>query len=73
MAPPQPAYAAPPTAGDNTVSAIQDKDYVFTVADFKYNDPDGDKLNHVQITAGLFKGTLYNDVNSDKKYYFRSI
>ena len=47
-----------PTAQNNTVVTVQDTDYTFTVADFLFNDVDGDSLDKVQITSLESVGAL---------------
>ena len=47
-----------PTAQNNTVVTVQDTDYTFTVADFLFNDVDGDSLTKVQITGLESVGAL---------------
>ncbi|MFI4848928.1 MAG: Ig-like domain-containing protein [Gimesia chilikensis] len=47
-----------PTAADNTVTTAEDITYVFTAADFNFNDIDGDTLASVRITTLESVGTL---------------
>jgi hypothetical protein len=47
-----------PTAADGNVATAPDVAYAFTPADFNYADPDGDPLDHVQITALPTIGSL---------------
>ncbi len=47
-----------PTAADNTVTTAEDITYVFTAADFNFNDIDGDALASVRITSLESVGTL---------------
>ena len=48
----------PPTTTNSTVVAWENAAYTFTVADFNYSDPDGDGLDHVQITSLESVGSL---------------
>ena len=53
-----------PTSSNSTVTATEDTDYTFTVADFPFSDADGDSLFSVIITAlpEAGKGSLYRDL-----------
>lgn len=50
-----------PTTSDTTVETVQDIDYVFTVADFTFNDADGGTFQEIQIVTLPAKGEVkYN-------------
>ena len=49
---------AAPSAADGEVTLDEDTTYAFTVADFNFNDPDGDPLTKIQITRLESAGSL---------------
>jgi len=53
--------ATAPTASDNTVTTLEDTDYVFKEADFGFNDQDGDEFQSVKITGLESVGDLEFD------------
>jgi hypothetical protein len=55
----------PPTAGNVTVNAIQNTDYVFRVANFNYVDTDNDLMSFLKITTLPNAGILFKDVNTN--------
>ena len=50
-------FNSAPTAADGTVSATEDTDYAFAVADFGYTDPDNDALASVTVESLPADGT----------------
>ncbi|NPA67508.1 MAG: hypothetical protein GXO50_02755 [Chlorobi bacterium] len=60
------AEAQLPTAADNTVTALEDNDYVFVSGDFNYSDSDGDPFTTVRVTPlSGSSGTLFYDSDGD--------
>ena len=56
-----------PTGADNTVTTLEDTDYVFTTADFGFDDPNdtpNNNLLNVIITTLPTNGTLFLDVGA---------
>jgi Bacterial Ig domain len=47
-----------PTSADGSVNTDEGVTYAFTLADFNYNDVDGDPLDHIEITSLPAVGTL---------------
>ncbi|MCP4712668.1 MAG: tandem-95 repeat protein, partial [Planctomycetes bacterium] len=54
-----------PTAANNSVSTLEDTDYLFLAADFMFSDVDGDALFQIQITVYETVGDLYLDGDGD--------
>jgi VCBS repeat-containing protein len=54
-----------PTGTDNTVTAFRDGTYVFTSADFGFNDLDGDSFTSVLFSGAPTAGTLFIDTNNN--------
>ncbi len=54
-----------PTAADNTVIALVDIPYIFTLPDFNFYDADGDNLEKIEITQMPQSGMLFLDGNSN--------
>jgi len=50
-----------PTSTDGSVNTDEGVSYAFTLADFNYSDPDGDPLDHIEITSLPVDGTLLLD------------
>lgn len=51
----------PPVGEDNTITILEDQTYMFSVADFKFSDPDGHTFDGIQITQVETSGTLKYD------------
>jgi VCBS repeat-containing protein len=47
-----------PTAADNTVTTIENTNYVFSTSDFNFSDVDGDSLDNISITSTVDNGAL---------------
>ena len=47
-----------PTSANNTITATEDTDYVFSAADFSFSDIDGDALSQVKVTTLETAGSL---------------
>ena len=55
-----------PAGTNNTVTTLEDTDYIFAAADFGFSDPaDGDGLTAVYITTIPTNGILFVDANGD--------
>jgi gliding motility-associated-like protein len=57
-----------PTSTDNTVTTVENTDYIFDGSEFSFSDPDGDSFRKVQITTLPTPGTLYVDANTNGTY-----
>ena len=55
------AVNEPPTGGNGTVSTLEDHNYTFKTADFKFQDSDGNAFAGIQIDTGVSNGTLEYD------------
>ena len=55
-----------PAGSDNTVTTIEDSDYVFTNIDFGFNDAvEGDNFKSIVVTTAPSNGVLYVDLNGN--------
>ncbi len=55
-----------PVAANNTVTTLEDVDYVFSSSDFGFSDPvEGDNFLAVEVVNQPVAGTLYLDIDGD--------
>jgi hypothetical protein len=61
----------PPSATDKTLAVGEDGEYIFTVADFGFSDPEGHGFSHVLFTAPPTGGQIwvYNPSGSGGAWY----
>ncbi len=58
----------PPTATSFTANPTEGQTYIFSTADFSYNDGDADPINHVLVSSTTLAGTLYVDANNSDTF-----